>query len=100
MVYCILHCGNIVNIWEYQHYVRLLKCSINKLIITIIIFVINLACLFFFKQLQALLKHNNIDYTDMDEAEEDENINLGNIFQWIILANEYNIGKSITSKTI
>ena len=36
----------------------------------------------------------------MDEAEEDENINLGNIFQWIILGNKYNIGKNITSKTI
>ena len=49
------------------------------------------------------MKHNNIDYTDMDEAEEDENINLGNIFQWIILGNkiwpwkEYNLENNITS---
>jgi len=32
--------------------------------------------------LQALLKHNNIDYTEMDQqADEDEQINLGSIFQ-------------------
>lgn len=32
-------------------------------------------------QLQALLKHNNIDYTDMDQAEDDDNVDLSHMFK-------------------